>query len=101
MLRKSLTLIAGLVMLALFVGDVAAAGVKLTNQQVKSVCGSGMRTYSGGVTGCSKACGLNNEHTCSFECSASGCAGYCEDCGRTGGKDASAAAVKGLLSRSQ
>jgi hypothetical protein len=101
MMRKFLILVLGLAMLALFVSEVGAAGVKLTNQQVKSVCGSGMRTYPGGVTGCSKACGLNNEHTCSFECSSSGCAGYCEDCGRTGGKDASAAAVKGLLSRSQ
>jgi hypothetical protein len=83
-MRKSFMFIIGLATLALFATE--AAAVKITEQQVKNVCGSKLQS-AGGAMGCSKKCGLNQEHTCDFSCHQGNCQGLCMTCGvrtRTG-----------------
>ncbi len=76
-------LFAGLVF-ALVTFRADAANVKLTTQQVATVCGKALKS-SGSVAGCKKACGANNEHVCEFGCSkdkgGTTCEGDCTTCG--------------------
>lgn len=61
-----------------------AAGVKLTTQQVATVCGKALKSH-GSVAGCKKSCGANNEHVCEFGCykdkEGTSCEGDCTTCG--------------------
>jgi hypothetical protein len=77
-MRKSILFIVGLLAIALIPHD--AAAVKLAQQQVKDVCGKKLRT-GGDAMGCTKQCGLNNEHTCDFGCKGNDCNGSCMTCG--------------------
>jgi hypothetical protein len=75
-MRKSFMFIFGLAAFALVPHDVMGE-VKLTAQQVETVCGK-----TPGNSGCSKKCGLNNEHTCDFGCNPPDqCRGLCTTCG--------------------
>lgn len=71
-MRKSIAFIAALAVFGLLAGG--ASATKLTEQQVKNVCGSGLQTGgSGGTTasGCDKKCG---SHMCTYNCcSGKGC----------------------------
>jgi hypothetical protein len=63
-------IIFGLVALAAFAlvhHEAAAAGVKITEQNVKDVCGAKLKS-GGGMMGCTKTCGSNGEHLCDFHC---------------------------------
>ena len=57
--------------------SIQASATKLTQQQVKTVCGSKFDSATVGSTtrsGCDKKCGSHGEHTCSFNCcSGPGC----------------------------
>lgn len=79
-MRKPIIFIIGLVVLALFAGE--AAAVKLSEQQVKTTCGSKLQS-SGCVDYCQKKCGLNGEHNCDFSCNKGNCQGLCTSCGAT------------------
>jgi hypothetical protein len=70
-MRKSIMFIVGLAALA--APQAAEAAVKLTQQQVQTVCN--------GKSVCSKDCGLNGEHHCIFACNKTGCSGTCQTCG--------------------
>ena len=75
-MRKSFMFIFGLAAFALAPHE-AMGEVKLTAQQVETVCGK-----TPGNIGCSKKCGLNNEHTCDFGCNPPDqCRGLCTTCG--------------------
>jgi hypothetical protein len=69
---------------ALLSFETYAAGVKLTTQQVATVCGKALKSH-GSVAGCKKSCGVNNEHVCEFGCSkdkdGTTCEGDCTTCG--------------------
>ena len=79
-MRKWGMFIVALVVAFAFVPDEAGA-VKITQQQVKNVCGSKLES-NGGAMGCEKKCGLNGEHTCDFGCNPQGrCEGVCKTCG--------------------
>jgi hypothetical protein len=73
--------IVGLAAFVLIPHEVAAA-VKLTSQQVETVCGNKLKTEASGVSGCYKDCGLNNAHYCEFTCYKGDCYGACVTCGR-------------------
>ncbi len=73
-MRKSLLVL--LVGLAAFVTLPLAAeakGVKLTKQQVQTVCN--------GKTACRKGCGLQGADLCDFKCKGDKCSGSCLSCG--------------------
>jgi len=79
-MRKWIMFIVALAVAFTFVPDEAAA-VKISQQQVKDVCGSKLQS-GGGAMGCEKKCGLNGEHTCDFGCNPQGqCEGVCKTCG--------------------
>ncbi len=71
-MRKSMVFALGLVAFAL-IPHHAQADVRLTKQQVQTVCN--------GRTSCVKDCGLNGEHICGFKCTGSKCSGSCMTCG--------------------
>jgi hypothetical protein len=71
-MRKALLFARGLAVFAL-IPHHANAEVKLTKQQVQTVCN--------GRTSCVKDCGLNGEHICGFKCKGSKCGGTCMTCG--------------------
>ena len=71
-MRKALLFALGLAIFAL-IPHHAQAEVKLTKQQVQTVCD--------GRTSCVKQCGLNGEHICGFKCKGSKCGGTCMTCG--------------------
>jgi hypothetical protein len=77
-------IIFGLVALAAFAlvhHEAAAAGVKITEQNVKDVCGAKLQS-GGGMMGCTKTCGSNGEHLCDFHCEGGNkCEGQCLNCG--------------------
>jgi hypothetical protein len=77
-MRKSIMLIVGFAALALVSHQ--AAAVKLSSEQVKTVCGNKLQS-SGGVDYCVKKCGLNQEHSCDFSCYKGSCQGLCTTCG--------------------
>jgi hypothetical protein len=52
---------------------VEAKGVKLTKQQVQTVCN--------GKTACRKGCGLQGTDLCDFKCKGDKCSGSCLSCG--------------------
>jgi len=80
-MRKALVVIVGFVAVALFPFGAGAAGVKLTQDQVSTVCGKGLIS-SGGSSGCTKTCGLNGEHECQYSCyKGKDCQGNCNTCG--------------------
>jgi hypothetical protein len=80
-MRKALMVIVGFVAVALFPLAAGAAGIKLTQQQVSTVCGKGMTSH-GGSSGCTKSCGLNGEHECKYHCyKGKECQGECTTCG--------------------
>jgi len=58
---------------ALALAPQGAVAVKLTQQQVQTVCN--------GKSACAKDCGLNGEHQCIFACNKTGCSGTCPTCG--------------------
>jgi len=65
-MRKSIVFVAMVAALGLFAGG--ASATKLTEQQVKNVCGSSMTTGGTGgatVSGCEKKCGTK---TCTYNC---------------------------------
>jgi hypothetical protein len=96
-MRKSVMLIVGLAALMLIVGHVPANAVKLSQQQVETVCGKNLQS-NGGHSGCDKACGASGEHRCVFDCSKSGCTGSCITCKPAStGKDNPAHVVNQLL----
>ena len=70
-MRKSVMLIAGLAALMLFAGGVEAKiiQVKVTQQQVKDVCGKHLQT-GGGHSGCGVNCAGGN--LCSFDAAKQG-----------------------------
>jgi len=81
-MRKALVFILGLAAVALFSHE--AAAVKLTQQQVETVCGSGLQSGHNS-SGCKKKCGLNNEHDCEYSCyKGKDCQGVCTTCGVKG-----------------
>lgn len=68
-----LMFLVGLGAFALLSTAVDAAPVKLTEQQVQTVCDGGKR--------CAKECGLNGEHLCEFKCDKKDqCSGSCLSC---------------------
>jgi len=75
---KSLLLIAGLALAALVPNAASAKTVlvKLTTQQVATVCGKDLQS-GGGHVGCVKKCG---SHQCDYDCTKSGCTGQCYTC---------------------
>jgi hypothetical protein len=80
-----------------------AAGVKITQQQVANVCGKKLQT-GGGHSGCTKACGLNGEHQCDFDCNnkTGKCEGQCLTCSaRFIGKDSTRLVINTGVSASQ
>lgn len=79
---RSILFVAALAAFGLMASGADAKGVKLTEQQVKDVCGSKLQT-GGGHSGCTKACGLNKEHQCDFDCDnkKGKCEGQCVTCG--------------------
>jgi hypothetical protein len=80
-MRKAILLSFGVVTLVAFALVPHEAGaVKLSPEQVKTVCGSKLQS-SGGAMGCTKACGLNGEHICDFGCYKGDCNGSCMTCG--------------------
>jgi hypothetical protein len=82
-MRKSVLLLifAFAVSAAFMISDQSfAAGVKLTQQQVKDTCGKKLQS-GGGAMGCEKQCGLNGEHLCTFGCYKGQCSGECLNCG--------------------
>jgi len=81
-MRKPIVYIVWLAAFALVPHKATADPVKLTSQQVESVCGKKLKTETSGVSGCSKECGLNNEHSCEFGCYKGGCWGSCITCGK-------------------
>jgi hypothetical protein len=89
-MRKAIMFIVGLVAVALI--STEAGAVKLTQEQVNTVCGKGLETSSHG-SGCTKACGVNNEHVCDFSCTKKfGCNGHCVSC-RTGSRETTSGPV--------
>jgi hypothetical protein len=82
-MRRSVTcLVVALAIAAAFAAPhhASAAGVKLTQQQVKDTCGKKLQS-GGGAMGCEKSCGLNGEHLCTFGCYKGQCSGECLNCG--------------------
>ncbi len=80
-MRKSVLFMFGFVALAAFaLVPHEAAAVKISQQNVKDVCGSKLQ-QSGGAMGCTKKCGLNGEHLCDFGCVGNDCNGFCLSCG--------------------
>src|SRR5215210_2489742 len=80
-MRREVVFIVGLAAVVLLSHEAAAAGVKLTPQQVGTVCGSGLKSGHG-VSGCKKKCGSNGEHDCEYSCyKGKDCQGYCTTCG--------------------
>ncbi len=80
-MRKAFVLMVGFVAVASFPFVAGAAGVKLTPEQVGTVCGKGM-TSGGASSGCKKSCGLNGEHSCEYSCyKGKDCEGNCTTCG--------------------
>jgi hypothetical protein len=80
-MHKAIILLVGLVAIVLLPLQADAAGVKLTKDQVATVCGKGMTSH-GGSSGCEKKCGLNGEHTCEYSCyKGKECEGNCTTCG--------------------
>jgi hypothetical protein len=78
-MRKAIMISVGLIVLALVPSE-ASALIKLTEGQVRNVCGRSLETGPGGIT-CNKSCGLNGEHSCSFTCTKKfGCTGFCDTC---------------------
>jgi len=76
---KSLLLIAGLALATLIpnAADAKTVLVKLTTQQVATVCGKDLHS-GGGNAGCTKKCG---SHTCDYNCNKNdGCTGWCVTC---------------------
>lgn len=72
MRRLVLMFIVGLAALILVPHAAEAKGVKLTKQQVETVCD--------GEQSCVRDCGLKNDHLCSFTCKNDKCSGLCESC---------------------
>jgi hypothetical protein len=80
-MQKAFALIVVFIAVAAFPLVAGAAGVKLTKDQVATVCGKGLRS-SGSISGCKKTCGTNKEHTCEYGCeNGKNCEGTCTDCG--------------------
>lgn len=72
----------GLAATAFAVSDVSAKtiAVKLTMEQVATVCGKKLQS-GGGHTGCAKKCGTKGEHICDYDCKKGGqCEGTCYTC---------------------
>ncbi len=54
--------------------------VKLTQQQVATVCGGELKPGGGGHSGCTKSCGAK-KHMCDYDCDKKGqCVGQCITC---------------------
>jgi len=83
-MRKAFALIVSLIAVTSFAFVAEAAGVKLTTQQVATVCGKALQSH-GSVAGCKKTCGANKEHVCEYGCSkdagGTSCEGDCTTCG--------------------
>ena len=80
-MRKAFIFVVGVIAVSLLPLQSDAAPVKLTKDQVATVCGKGI-TSSGGSSGCQKACGLNGEHECEYSCyKGKDCQGSCTTCG--------------------
>ena len=81
-MRKSLLLTACLALAVAFAGAAGAKTVlvKLTTQQVATVCGKDL-VSGNGHAGCSKGCG---KYQCDYDCTKSGCQGQCLTCPGTG-----------------
>jgi len=77
-MRKSILLIAGLALAVLLPSAASAKTVvvKLTTQQVATVCGKDLQS-GGGHVGCTKKCG---SYQCDYDCTKSGCTGQCFTC---------------------
>jgi hypothetical protein len=79
-MRKSILSLIVLATFAVFVGVAAAATVtvKITEQQVKNVCG-GKLVVGHGHFGCSRKCG---EFSCDYDCNTrtGECSGWCLTC---------------------
>jgi hypothetical protein len=74
-MRKLLTVAAAVAMLSFASGATFAKDVKLTEDQVKTVCGSKLdsHTYKDfKASGCERQCGLKKDKTCSYWCSSKG-----------------------------
>ena len=89
-MRKAVMFIVGLIALALI--STEAGAVKLTQQQVDTVCS--------GRSSCTKNCGLNGEHLCDFGCSKKyGCTGVCQTCRNGSRETTSGPVVRAELAR--
>jgi hypothetical protein len=85
-MRKLAVLLAlalGIAVLAPPVMDAAAKTniVKLSKDQVSTVCGKNLHQTGGGHTGCAVSCG-NGKQVCEFDCDKTGkqCGGQCVTC---------------------
>ena len=73
MSRFILMFILGLAALVLVPHAAEAKGVKLTKEQVLTVCN--------GKTNCQKYCGVTGDDLCQFKCKGGQCEGKCTTCG--------------------
>ena len=73
MRRLVLIFFVGLAAIVTLPHAVEAKGVKLTKQQVQTVCD--------GKTACRKSCGLQGADLCDFKCKGDKCSGSCLSCG--------------------
>lgn len=71
---RLLLILLSMAFLALQPAPASAAGVKLTPEQVKTVCGDDIKS-GGGSTGCTKQCGLNGQNWCDYNCKKDKCEG--------------------------
>lgn len=85
-MRKVLMLLAGLGLAFTFVlalspenASAKTVLVKLTQQQVATVCGGDLKPGGGGHSGCTKSCG--RKQICDYDCDKKGqCVGQCVTC---------------------
>ena len=89
-MRKLLLIVLSLGVLGLVTQEADAARiiVKLSSNQVNTVCN--------GKAYCQKSCGPNQQYSCEFGCGSQGCHGQCLDC-PTGEKRIGKSAVKGAV----
>jgi hypothetical protein len=57
--------------------DAKTVHVRLTTQQVATVCGKQLQSNPGKASGCSKPCG---HYSCDYTCTKDGCIGQCLNC---------------------
>jgi hypothetical protein len=83
-MAKLIALVAASLLMMSFTSSVDAKNailVKLTTNQVATVCGKQLQSNPGKASGCSKPCG---RYSCDYNCTKDGCFGQCTNCPGTG-----------------